>query len=64
MDAGPTGGPVQVEDTVAAGLENALDSIPAQAPGAEAPGFSAMVVDDHPLVRESMVKRIRMMGAR
>jgi DNA-binding NarL/FixJ family response regulator len=26
-------------------------------------GFSAMVVDDHPLVRESMVARLRAMGA-
>ena len=30
----------------------------------DAPGFSAMVVDDHPLVRESMVNRLRAMGAR
>ena len=28
------------------------------------PGFTAMVVDDHPLVRESMVARLKMMGAR
>jgi len=27
-------------------------------------GFTAMVVDDHPLVRESMVTRLRAMGAR
>jgi DNA-binding NarL/FixJ family response regulator len=27
-------------------------------------GFTAMVVDDHPLVRESMVARLRAMGAR
>lgn len=27
-------------------------------------GFTAMVVDDHPLVRESMVQRLRAMGAR
>ena len=40
-----------VEDAVAAGLESALDSIPAQGSG-DAPGFSAMVVDDHPLVRD------------
>ena len=33
--------------------------------GAEArTGFTAMVVDDHPLVRESMVNRLRSMGAR
>ena len=49
---------------MAAGLDNALDSIPAQAGSAEHPGFSAMVVDDHPLVRESMVNRLKMMGAR
>lgn len=28
------------------------------------PGFTALVVDDHPLVRESMVARLRAMGAR
>jgi len=27
-------------------------------------GFTAMVVDDHPLVRESMVSRLTAMGAR
>lgn len=27
-------------------------------------GFTAMVVDDHPLVRESMVARLRLLGAR
>ena len=27
-------------------------------------GFTAMVVDDHPLVRESMVARLTAMGAR
>jgi DNA-binding NarL/FixJ family response regulator len=60
-----------LEDTVAAGLESAMnpthvaaDAIPAQAPASESPGFSAMVVDDHPLVRESMVNRLKMMGAR
>lgn len=36
-------------------------SIPAQ-PGV-APGFTAMVVDDHPLIRESMVARLMAMGA-
>ncbi len=46
------------------GLENALDSIPAQQDGSGARAFSAMVVDDHPLVRESMVTRLRAMGAR
>ena len=35
-------------------------SVPEQ-PG---PGFTALVVDDHPLVRESMVTRLRAMGAR
>jgi DNA-binding NarL/FixJ family response regulator len=53
-----------VEDTVSTGLENALDSIPTQANGSGARAFSAMVVDDHPLVRESMVNRLRSMGAR
>ena len=54
----------QVEDAVAAGLESALGTNPAQSGVSDAPGFSAMVVDDHPLVRESMVNRLRMMGAR
>jgi len=49
---------------VSAGLDSALDSIPAQSPGSDSHGFTAMVVDDHPLVRESMVNRLRMMGAR
>lgn len=47
-----------------AGLDSALGSIPAQKGGSETRGFSAMVVDDHPLVRESMVSRLRAMGAR
>ncbi len=46
------------------GLENTLDSIPTQANGSGARAFSAMVVDDHPLVRESMATRLRTMGAR
>ncbi len=46
-----------------AGLGSALDSIPSQSHG-QAAGFSAMVVDDHPLVRESMANRLRGMGAR
>lgn len=46
------------------GLELATSGIPAQAPSPEAPGFTAMVVDDHPLVRESMAARLTMMGAR
>jgi DNA-binding NarL/FixJ family response regulator len=37
---------------------------PAPTPGGSAGGFSAMVVDDHPLVRESMVARLKAMGAR
>ena len=45
------------------GLGSALDSIPAQASGLPA-AFSAMVVDDHPLVRESMAGRLRSMGAK
>lgn len=35
----------------------------AAAAAATAPGFTAMVVDDHPLVRESMVSRLTAMGA-
>ena len=46
------------------GLDSALDRIPAQTSGSGARAFSAMVVDDHPLVRESMVARLRAMGAR
>ena len=46
------------------GLGRAIDSIPAQAGGADSRSFSAMVVDDHPLVRESMATRLRQMGAR
>jgi len=53
-----------VEDAVSTGFESALGTIPAQPTGGEHPGFSAMVVDDHPLVRESMVHRLKMMGAR
>ena len=49
-----------MEEAVTALVERA--GIPA-GPGS-APGFSAMVVDDHPLVRESMVNRLKMMGAR
>src|SRR5881409_2804749 len=36
-------------------------AVPTPGPG---PGFTAMVVDDHPLVRESMVARLMAMGAR
>ncbi len=40
---------------------------PASTAGAPAPraagGFTALVVDDHPLVRESMVNRLRSLGA-
>ena len=39
-------------------------SVPAQPTAPGGPGFTAMVVDDHPLVRESMVQRLRSMGAR
>ena len=53
-----------MEDAVAAGLESAIDTIPAQSTSAESPGFTAMVVDDHPLVRESMVALLKLMGAR
>jgi DNA-binding NarL/FixJ family response regulator len=49
---------------VTAGLERAVSPIPAQPSGTEARGFSAMVVDDHPLVRESMVNRLNLLGAR
>jgi CheY-like chemotaxis protein len=52
-----------VEDAVTAGLEHAIDSIPAQQGRPDAPAFTAMVVDDHPLVREAMVARLRAMGA-
>jgi hypothetical protein len=44
-----------VEDTVSTGLENALDSHPDPGDGSGSAGVLAMVVDDHPLVRESMV---------
>jgi len=47
---------------VTTGLEHALDSIPTQPTGLRP--FTAMVVDDHPLVRESMVSRLSAMGAR
>ena len=43
---------------------SSLNSIPAQSGGPASAGFTAMVVDDHPLVRESMVQRLRSMGAR
>ena len=46
------------------GLDRALDSIPTQSNGSGARAFSALVVDDHPLVRESIVARLRAMGAR
>ncbi len=45
-------------------LEHAPGTIPTQGVGTDARTFSAMVVDDHPLVRESMVIRLRSMGAR
>jgi len=52
---------------VTAGLDSAINGIPEQAEQAEqaeVTGFTAMVVDDHPLVRESMATRLRLMGAR
>ena len=45
------------------GLDNWLDPSPAQ-DVSEPVGFSAMVVDDHPVVRESMVTRLKALGAR
>lgn len=49
---------------MSAGLDSALDAIPSPATSAESRVFTAMVVDDHPLVREAMVARLRLMGAR
>jgi DNA-binding NarL/FixJ family response regulator len=49
---------------VTAGLDGAPQTIPTQPGSLEAKVFSAMVVDDHPLVRESLVNRLRSMGAR
>jgi DNA-binding NarL/FixJ family response regulator len=49
---------------VTTGLEHALGSIPAQPGGSPARTFTAMIVDDHPLVRESIGTRLRSMGAR
>jgi DNA-binding NarL/FixJ family response regulator len=49
-----------MEEAVTALVERAGS----QAGPGSAPGFSAMVVDDHPLVRESMVSRLTAMGAR
>ncbi len=40
-----------------------LLEIPLPQSSPESLGFTAMVVDDHPLVRESMVARLRLMGA-
>ncbi len=47
---------------LAAGHPTAV-RVPAQS-SATVSGFTAMVVDDHPLVREAMVNRLRSMGAR
>jgi DNA-binding NarL/FixJ family response regulator len=47
---------------VTAGLDAAACSIPGQQTPVQ--GFTAMVVDDHPLVRESMAARLRQLGAR
>jgi CheY-like chemotaxis protein len=52
------------DNAVTAGLERAGSTIPAQPSGTAVRGFSAMVVDDHPLVRESMVNRLNLLGAR
>jgi DNA-binding NarL/FixJ family response regulator len=49
---------------VSTGLEHAIDTIPTQVGGSGTRAFSAMVVDDHPLVRDAMVTRLRAMGAR
>ena len=49
---------------MAAGLDSSLDRVPGQPGTPDHPGFTAMVVDDHPLVRESMVQRLKAMGAR
>ena len=49
---------------MAPGLHSSVERIPTQAGVPGAPGFTAMVVDDHPLVRESMVQRLRQMGGR
>ncbi len=46
---------------MAAGLDSAVSTIPVQG-SSEATGFTAMVVDDHPLIRESMVNRLRAVG--
>ena len=48
---------------MAAGLDRPLDSSPAPQAAGSRTGFTAMVVDDHPLVRDSMVARLRQMGA-
>ena len=48
---------------MAAGLDSSLGSIPAQALQGRT-GFTALVVDDHPMVREAMVARLLQMGAR
>ncbi len=49
---------------MATGLDSTLNSIPDQAGAAGRTSFTAMVVDDHPLVRDSMINRLRQMGAR
>jgi DNA-binding NarL/FixJ family response regulator len=40
-----------------------LDTRTVPVPSQPRPGFRALVVDDHPLMRESMVSRLRAMGA-
>ena len=48
----------------AAPLSSAVTVTPIPAQSTPAEGFTAMVVDDHPLVRESMVARLLELGAR
>src|SRR5674476_956683 len=47
-----------------AGVVDGRPATPRPRAGRSFPGFTALVVDDHPLVRESMVARLRAMGAR
>ena len=46
-----------------AGLGSATQSIPVQGGSPPSRAFTAMVVDDHPVIRESMVARLRLLGA-
>src|SRR5664280_1033455 len=47
-----------------AGVVDGRPATPRPRAGRSFPGFTALVVDDHPLVRESIVARLRAMGAR